>query len=175
MGSESSPGTTQGTFRIPDDLYKAFQREAREKNTSLNTLLNQILRDHFGAEPPLMKPNFLALSRTTYKALLSKLSEADARDVGRRVSGEVIGSLVLARHGEITVDGIVEIVRDFCDRGGFGEFSYMTEGGKRIMGMLHDFGPNNSAMGAGCWEALFQAAGVHPKIKTTNDAIIAEF
>lgn len=173
--SSVEPGRTiTGTFRIPERVYEALRKEAEEKRVSLNCVVNQLLYEHVFEDTPVMNPMFVALPKSLYSEILSRISEEDAREIGQLCARGAAKSLMLAKHGVITTETIAERLRTFAERGGYGEYSEVSEKGKRIITIMHEFGSKESVSIAAFADALFQMIGLHPAISTTEEAVVIE-
>jgi hypothetical protein len=165
--------TTTGTFRIPEDTYQAIQREAENREVSLNTLVNQILHAHL-EEEIIGKSLFVRMPKSVYKSFLSAITDEQAREIGELDAERVAKSLMLAKHGTVSTYGILEHLRLFANSAGYGEYSEVEEEGKKIVTIMHEFGRRGSILFAAHARALFQMNGSQPKISTTDGALIIE-
>lgn len=172
MNSGQPERTTTGTFRISERVYEAMQKEAEEKRVSLNSIVNQVLYEHAFEPIPAMNSSFVAMPRSLYSDILSRISDDDAKQIGQLCARRVAKSFMLARHGAITVETITETMRSYADRAGYGEYSEASEDGKRIITIMHEFGPKHSESTAAYAEALFQLVGLRPTITTTDGAVV---
>lgn len=174
MSSGETEQTIAGTFRIPERVYNAMRKEAKEKRVSLNALVTQILYAHVFEDMPAVNQMFVAMPKSLYSEILSQISEGGARQIGQLCAQGVAKSLMLAKHGEITTETIAERLRAFAERGGYGEYSEVSEGGRRIITIMHGFGSKESVSVAAFAEALFQMIGLRPKVTTTEAAVVIE-
>jgi hypothetical protein len=166
--------TTTGTFRVAEDVYAAMQKEAEEKRVSLNCLVNQVLHEHVFEPVPFMNSMFVAMPKSLYTEFLSRVTEDDAKQIGVQCSRQVAKSLMLAKHGSVTSESIAEALRSYSDRAGYGRYNETSNGGKRIITIMHEFGPKHSASTAAHAESLYQLIGLKPRITTTDQAVIIE-
>jgi hypothetical protein len=166
--------TLTGTFRIPEDVYKAIQQEAKERRISLNTLVNQVLYARVFEEIPAVKAMFVMMPKAVYSEFLSSVSEERAKQIGQADALRIAKSIILARHGEVTLEAVIEHLRLFAERSGYGQFSDLRNHNKRIVTIIHEFGQKGSVLFASHAEALFQTAGLRPKIITTEEALVVE-
>jgi len=166
--------TATGTFRITEGVYEAMQKEAEEKQVSLNCLVNQVLYEHVFETIPVMNSMFVAMPKTLYSEILSRISENDAREIGVLCARRVAKSFMLAKHGTVTIETIAETVHSYAERAGYGKYNEASERGRRIITIMHEFGPKHSVSTAAYAEALFQMIGIRPTITTTDQAVIIE-
>jgi len=112
------------------------------------------------------------MPRSLYSDILSLISDEDARQLGRSCAQRVAKSFMLARHGTITVETIAETMRSYAERAGYGRYTEAWEDGRRIITIMHEFGPKHSESTAAYAEALFQLVGLRPTITTTDEAAV---
>ena len=166
--------TKIGSFRIPSDVYAAMRRKAREERISLNTLANQVLADYVVGTPPTMSSRFVVISKLALNELLSGASEDELKQIGRLDAERVDKPIILARHGEITIDGLANVLSVYAQRTGYGEYTDVRTENSRILTIMHQFGSKGSVMIAAKVDALFQMAGIRMQITATEDAVVVK-
>jgi len=173
MSVEENQPTTTRTFRIPEKLFRSVEEEAREKRTSLNAMLNEILYDRYFEDVPHMAPGSLAVSALLFSEMISRLSDEDVKRIGRLTAEGDAKTVILIKHGEISTEGIIELMRDTTVRAGYGKF-YEKQEGKRIITLMHALGPKASLFFSAEFEALFQMIGLRPTITRSDTAMVVE-
>ena len=163
-----------GHFRISENVYAALQREADRQMVSLNTLVNQVLYNHAYQEVPISKGLFVMMPKSVFQEFLAAVTEEKLRQIAQDDVQSIARSLILARHGKITTDAIVEDLHLYATGAGYGEFGDVSDGGKRIVTIMHEFGQKGSVFFAAHAEALFQLIGLRPVINVTSGGIIME-
>lgn len=168
------------TFRLPEKLCEDLKKEAQENMESLNTRVNQVLHEHvYDYWPPAMQGE-LELPKAVFARLLTRISEKEAREIGRDVALKYSRSKIIGQWGIINTDTILALFRLIAERSGFGQYRDVTERDRRIVSIMHEMGPNCSAWLAGSLETLFQMVDVGPdgsveaKVMTTDEAVIVE-
>jgi len=166
--------TMSATFRMPIDVYNALIHEARDSQTSLNSLVNQVLHSHFFDDLPRVRPMLVTLPTPIFAEMLSRLPEEDVKDIGKLAAEGVMKSAVLGRYGRITADTIVETLRITAERGGLGSF-HETLDDREVVTFRHELGNKGSIFLAVQIEILSQMAGIRPEIERTEEAIVVKF
>jgi hypothetical protein len=166
--------TKSATFRMPSRVYDALLKEARESNTSMNALVNQVLYSHFFDELPTVRPMLVALPTPVCAEMLSRLSEEDVLQLGKSAAEGVGKSAVLGRYGKITAETVADTIRIMAQRGGYGTFHEMLDD-KETITFRHELGHKGSIYLAATIERLFQMAGIRPQIEKTEEAVVVQF
>lgn len=129
---------------------------------------------HVFEDMPVGKAIFVTMPKSTYSEFLSSVSEGKAKQIGRLDAERVAKSIILAKHGEITKEAIIEHLRLFAERAGYGEYREVSDNSKRIITIMHEFGLKGSALFAAHAETLFQMIGLRPRMTTTEGALVIE-
>lgn len=166
--------TTSATFRVPDKVYSALRKQARENRTSLNALVNQVLYAHLFDDLPHVRPMLVTLPTPLFAEMLARLSEEDVVALGKISAEGVMKSAVLGRYGRITADTIVDTLRITAERGGLGTFSEKLDD-REIVTFRHELGFKGSLFFAVQIETLSQIAGIKPRIEKTEEAVVVQF
>lgn len=166
--------TKSATFRMPDKVYDALLRQARQNMTSMNTLVNQLLYERLFDDLPHVRPMLVTLPTPIFAEMLSRLSEEDVKELGKLAAEGVAKSAMLTRYGEISAETIVDMLRVMAQRGGFGAFSELLDD-KRTITIRHEFGCKGSLYFAVLADTIFQMAGINPEIEKTEEAVVIQF
>jgi hypothetical protein len=171
---ETVENTTSATFRMPDKVYNALRRQARENRTSLNTIVNQVLYAHLFDDLPRVRPMLVTLPTPLFAEMLARLPEEDVRELGKLTAEGVMKSAVLGRYGQITTDTIVDTLRITAERGGLGTFREKLDD-RDIITFRHELGYKGSLFFAVQIETLSRIAGIKPEIEKTEEAVVVRF
>ncbi|HYB44937.1 MAG TPA: hypothetical protein VEC92_00295, partial [Nitrososphaerales archaeon] len=75
--------TVAASIRVNEKVYSELQREAKESDESLNTLINQILRFETEFAATARKIGTQAITRRTYRSLLEAMDDEEIARAGR--------------------------------------------------------------------------------------------
>ena len=82
MSDEIQKQTTEGiTFRIPSSSVNQLREESKKKQVSLNTLVNQILKEHLDWHIYAAQAGFFHIPRSTMSKILDKLTEEEISEL----------------------------------------------------------------------------------------------
>ncbi|MFZ0345124.1 MAG: hypothetical protein WAL24_08185, partial [Nitrososphaeraceae archaeon] len=74
------------TFRFDSETMKSLRQEAKQKDISTNTLLNQIVKEHLKWHVNASNAGFIAVRRLLITSLISHLSEQEIISVAENVA-----------------------------------------------------------------------------------------
>jgi predicted DNA-binding ribbon-helix-helix protein len=74
------------TFRFDSETIKSLRDEAKQKDISTNTLLNQIVKEHLKWHANASNAGFITVSRLLTTSLISHLSEQEIISVAEHVA-----------------------------------------------------------------------------------------
>jgi hypothetical protein len=74
------------TFRFDSETLKSLRQEAKQKDISTNTLLNQIVKEHLKWHANASKAGFIAVRRLLITNLISHFSEQEIISVAENVA-----------------------------------------------------------------------------------------
>jgi len=103
MSDEVQKQTTEGiTFRIPSSSINLLREESKKKQISLNTLINQIIREHLDWHTFAAPAGLFYIPRSTMSVVLSKLTEEEISELAIIIAKRDIDIGLLLR-GEFTL------------------------------------------------------------------------
>jgi len=163
-----------GHFRVWKDVYDSLEVEVRTRKVSLNTLVNQVLSTHTRDDMLYEEEGFVKMTKDTLRVALSLIPDDKLYDFGMLAAKIGPDARMLARSNSITLDTVLEELRLFS-RSGWYSLNESQKTGKKVMSLIHDFGPRASiALGAYA-TGLFALVDVRPKITTTSTSIMVEY
>jgi hypothetical protein len=73
------------TFRIPEDIIEALEREARSRDVPVSNLLNKILKNYLQADIHSEKSGYILTSKDFYRRMFSTVDEKSVEEYGRQL------------------------------------------------------------------------------------------
>jgi hypothetical protein len=73
------------TFRIPEDVIGALEREAKSRDIPLSNLVNKILRNYLRTEMHPEKSGYILTSKDFFRRMFSKVDEKSIEEYGREL------------------------------------------------------------------------------------------
>lgn len=91
MSDEIQKQATEGiTFRIPSSSISQLREESKMKQASLNTLVNQILKDHLDWRRYAAQARFFPIPRSTMSRIIDKLTEEEISELAITVAKNTV-------------------------------------------------------------------------------------
>ena len=167
--------TVTATFRVSEHVYQGLQKEAEKQDTSLNTLVNQLLDVHIDMEVYLSMVGFVRVTKPTFRRILEGSTEDAIMRAGRSSGKETGRSITLARSGVLTRETLLQSVRMFAEFGGFAHYSEIDTEGKPVIVLMHDFGQKGSLFISSFVKGAFEAIDREPTMSTGERSVVIEF
>lgn len=125
--------TTEGlTLRFDKDILDKIREEAKDKQISLNTLINQIVTQHLDWHAHAAKVGFLAVTRGTVLKMIDKIPEEDIASIGRFVAKKEAKDFIMMLRNEYSITSALEVLETWLKIVGY---SYKHE----IRGSEHSY------------------------------------
>jgi hypothetical protein len=104
--NEEKKQTTEGvTFRIPSSAIHQLREESKKKQVSLNTLINQILKEHLDWHRYAAQAKLYHVPRSSMSRIIDKLTEEELSELAIIIAkkdfvdlGLLLRSFILLRH-----------------------------------------------------------------------------
>ena len=143
MSDETHMRSTEGiTFRIPSSSINQLREESKKKQISLNTLVNQIIREHLDWHTFAAPAGLFYIPRPTMSVVLSKLTEEELSELAIIIAKRDIDIGLLLR-GEFTLSSFLNILENWSR---ISSFAYKHEVTNKVHNFIiqHDMGRNFS-------------------------------
>src|SRR4249920_339269 len=103
MSDEIQKQATEGaTFRIPSSSINQLREESKKKQVSLNTLINQILKDHLDWHRYAAQARMFHIPRSTLSRLVDNLTEEELSKFAVTTAKKELLDIVLLLRGKST-------------------------------------------------------------------------
>ncbi len=170
----TSDKTVTRSFRISEAALGAMQDEAARKNVSVNTLLNQLIVSYTKYDRFLKRFQLMKLTGVSFRRILDATSSRTISKAGHLAGGAVPSGLITARAGHVTLDTVIEYLKDTGDYNDLFEFSEVPHGGRRVITLSHQLGMKGSLYFSKYVEAIMTSIGVQPRVTYTSDSVMVE-
>jgi hypothetical protein len=164
--------TVAKSFRVNEKALTALQEEAARQSVSVNTLVNQLLLDYSEFGRFLQRVNALRLSRKTFGEILNIVSEDSLAKAGVAAGKSAPVALIASKWGKVNVSTVIEYIHDLSAYANLFEYYEKNENERWTITLMHELGPKWSAFLASYIGEAFVAAGVQPKTKISDRAVI---
>ena len=173
---EDNPTRTSvsGHFRVWKDVYDSLEDEARVRQVSLNTLVNQLLSRYTRDESMYERLGVVTLPKETYRLMLQLIPDDKLDEFALESIKGWPMNLMLARNGIINTDAVLNQLRDFSKLG-FLSFYETSRNGTKVISLNHEFGPKFTRVLAAGVTGLFKLVNIHPSVTATDSSVTIEY
>jgi len=172
--SPGKEGTVNASLRISEAAYKVLQKDAKKRNTSVNTLANQILVAYAEYESRLGGLGLLRVTRPTFLQILNAGSDEAMAEAGTIVGEEVTTGVILSSAGEITALLILDWLKRIATYSNLVEYTEISHGGKTSVTLEHSLGPKWSVFLSSYVESLFRSVNKQVKCVRLSNSVTFE-
>ena len=155
------------TFRFDSETMKSLRQEAKQKDISTNTLLNQIVKEHLRWHANASNAGFIAVRRLLITSLISHLSEQEIISVAENVAKNTNKDTILLLEDEYTMKSALDFIEIWIKISGYKyKHHEINDGQNRHMYVIqHDMGIKWSIYLANLYQFLFDEVKKDNKIR----------
>lgn len=114
MNEEEHKHTTEGvTFRIPSSSIHQLRRESTKKQVSLNTLVNQILKEHLDWHTYAAQARLFHVPRSFFSRIVDKLTDEELSELAVTNAKKDFVDIGLLLKGEFTLTSFLSILENW--------------------------------------------------------------
>lgn len=107
--------TVTRSFRINENAFLALEEEARKRNISLNTLVNQLFLSFANFDRYFQKFGMLKISNVAYRRTLKAVPDEETVEAAREVAQNSARVVLLTRYGTLSLAGVLEYLKSLAD------------------------------------------------------------
>lgn len=170
----SKDKTITRSFRISERCLKALEEEAKRQNIGVSTLLNQQLLAFSDFERYFRRLGLVKMSSATFQRILRICPDDGITQVGAEAGSDTPKSIITARSGAFKLETVIDYLTMMSEFSGQFEFGDLENNGKRVVIILHRFGPKGSRFFASYMKALFEGIGFTPKMTSNDTSVLLE-
>jgi hypothetical protein len=161
------------SFRVDQAALEIIERDAQEKHISVNTLVNQLILAYVNLDRYLDEFPMIRIASDGLGLLLDGVSDEYARAAVRRLAQNVVQSQIMSKQGDLSLSTILEYFRTVSEYSKVFTLKEAESNGKKVVTVYHRYGQKGSIWFQEYVVSLLELAGVHPKIKTTDNSVAA--
>ena len=144
MNNDVRKQTTEGiTFRIPSSSINQLREESKKEQISLNTLVNQILKDHLEWHRYAAQARMFHIPRSTYSRLIDNVTEEELSKFAVAIAKKELLDVVLLLRGESTLTSFLENLENWLRISSI-PYKHETNDDLHNIIIQHDMGRNFS-------------------------------
>jgi len=164
--------TVTRSFRIYESAFSALEEEARKRNVSLNTLVNQLFLSFANFDRYFQKFGMLKISKVAYRRTLKALPDQEIVEAATEVAQNSARVVLLTRYGTLSLAGVLEYLKSLADYAYWFEYNEVVSSErKRVVTLTHSLGEKFSLFMTAYSKSLFEQINMNPKLTSTEDSV----
>src|SRR4029077_12111787 len=168
------PKNVTRTVRLEDGLDRAIQAKAKEANTSVNSLVNRLIRKYIDWDLPGEKFGLGPVSSSLVNRLFDGIDDESAYELGRSVAHEFYEPYATYFFGELTLETSLQLFRRASDYGGRYTFDSNSDKRHQVIVLRHNGGQKLSRFYSGVLHGVYaEILKMEVKVECTKDHCIA--
>lgn len=167
--------TVTRSFRINESAFLALEEEAKKRNISLNTLVNQLFLSYANFDRYFQRLGMLKMSKVTFRKILKAAPDNEVVELASEVAQNSSRIIILARYGALSLTSVLDYLNNLADYAYFVERSeVVSPAGKRVITLIHSYGEKGSIFVKAYAKALFEQINMEPKLSSTENSVTIE-
>ena len=167
--------TVAKSFRVNEKALEALQEEAERYRISVNTLVNQLLLDYSEFGRFLQRVNAIRMSRKTFVEILNAVPEDSLVKSAQTAGKSAPIALIASKYGKVTVNTVLGFIHDLSAYANLFEYYEKNEGERWTVTLMHELGSKWSTFLTHYVGEAFATAGIQPRVKVSDRAVIFTF
>jgi hypothetical protein len=132
------------TFRIPEDVIDALEREAKSKDIPLSNLVNKILKNYLQTEMHSEKSGYILTSKDFFRRMFSKVDEKSIEGYGRELGYAIADEYTYLYFPQIDSYTIVQFLESWFKRFQSYQHRFDKDNNRHTFSLNHDINMNFS-------------------------------
>ncbi len=167
--------TVAKSFRVNEKALEALQEEAKRQSISVNTLVNQLLLEYSEFGRFLQRVNAMTLSRKTFAEILNSISDESLAKAAQTAGKGAPIALISSKYGKVTINTVLGFIHDLSAYANLFEYYEKNENERWTVTLMHELGAKWSTFLTNYFMEAFGTAGIQPKVRTSDRAVIFTF
>ncbi|HEY6534680.1 MAG TPA: hypothetical protein VIY08_02565 [Candidatus Nitrosocosmicus sp.] len=168
--------TVLRTIRIPYEIDRIIQNDAKMKRVSINSLIFNLLTKYSEWDRYSERFGRVVLRPQTLKLIIDTLDEETIKDIGNEVGNKIPKEFLLFWFKEINLHSFLEYVSMLCRYAGFSHYELESSEREFTLTLIHDLGEKwsiflKSVIEKGMISTLF----ISPKFHISDISVVAKF
>ena len=144
------------TFRIYNEFITKLRKEANDEDISMNTLVNQIFRNHIAWHSVASKAGFISVRRRFVKVMIDKLSEEEVKTLALEIATTSNRDLLMILRNKVSLESAIDFMESWLRACGFAYRREANTSGKYSFIIQHDMGRKWSLYVGELYKHLFE-------------------
>ena len=173
VDSKKNRGATEGvTFRIPTTILNPLKDESEVKRISLNTLANQIFKEHLEWHSQALHANLYYIPGPFVLRLINELSNEQISRLAKDTATKDFAGILLVLTGEVNLQSLLKVLENWA-RIDSSPFKYTVTNGNHVIITQHNSGIKYSLFTEQMFRTfLEEVLKIKADIKVTENTVI---
>jgi hypothetical protein len=147
------------TFRLDLSVLNALRAEATQKDVSINTLVNQIIKQHTSWHSNASRAGFIVSRRTFLTKIMDLIPDEKISSISKEVSARETKDFVLLLRNKYSIEAALSVAESWLRNSGFA-FRHENAEALHSYVIQHDMGKKMSTHLAEFYRNLFEEFGI---------------
>jgi hypothetical protein len=176
MNTRQKTTTTTRTIRLPSTIEAVLQKDAKEKRTTVNSLISTALTKYAEWDRYAESFGFICLPRNGFKLIIDSLDDETIKRIAEEIGSRQPKELMMFIFKKMTIDNFVSQTLLFSKYAGFGTYEIETDERNYTFVIHHELGRKWSTFLAHLGsQGLKSTLGIAPKFNITEYSVVFEF
>lgn len=168
--------TITRTIRLPSRIDNILQKDAKEKRTTVNSLISTALTKYAEWDRYAESIGFISLQRNEFKLIIDSLDDEKIKRIAEETGSRIAKELTMFIFKKVTLDTFLSMNSLWFRYSGHGTAEIETDERNYTIVIHHELGRKWSTYVAHfASQALKSTLGVVPKINITEYSVVFEF
>ena len=168
--------TTTRTIRLPSTIDSILQKDAKEKRTTVNSIIATALTKYTEWDRYAESIGFISLQRNEFKLIIDSLDDEEIEKIAKETGSRIAKELMMFIFKKVTLDAFLSMTSLWFRYSGHGTAEIETNERYYTIVIRHELGRKWSTYVAHfASQALKSTLGVVPKINITEYSVMLEF
>lgn len=164
------------TFRLPEDLIAALEKEAQDDGTSLNALISSLAHRHAEWDSRAKRFGFISVHGPLFRGLLDRLDDQTLDQLGRTVLLPLWRDMATFFYNDLLPNRILDFLSMRSRHLTYVQTEVKMQDNLYTVVVHHELGPKWSVvLHAALDEMARQAFHTQPKMSVSGTVVTAEF
>ena len=146
--------TATMTFRIDEDVLNKLRAESENRETSLNTFVNQIFKRYVEWDMFESKVGMIPIAKPIVVELFGKMKKDEVKDMAARIGKNVVRDIALFMKGDMDLESFLSWLEARMKASSI-EINHTIKNGTHTIILKHDLGENWSLYHKTVLELIF--------------------
>jgi len=158
------------SFRIDPETLKKLNSESGKAEVSLNSLVNQILKQHAEWHSKAADAGMVTIFKPMLKHLMSQLDEEDIKNLAQKIAKQEGKDFMMLLSHEYNINTALKLIEIWLKVIKY-PYSYEVNDNEHKFFIHHDLGKKYSIYLSSLYENVLNALGAHSTFKVEQNSI----